>query len=156
MNPKHLLRLAKRLASGTGRGRPCAADLRRAVSSAYYALFHSLSQCCADMIVGATKAPRSQPAWRQAYRALEHGHARRQCAKLPSLNFPPQIQRFGSLFVEMQKERHHADYDPAAIFARKEVLQRIKEVENTIEQFKTADRKDRRAFAVLVVLKFRA
>ena len=60
------------------------------------------------------------------------------------------------MFVEMQKERHHADYDPAAIFARKEVLQRIKEVENTIEQFKTANRKDRRAFAVLVVLKFRA
>ena len=107
------------------------------------------------MIVGATRAPRSQPAWRQAYRALEHGHARRQGAKLPNLNFPPQIQKFGSLFIEMQKERHKADYDPAAIFARREVLQRIKEVENAIEQFKTVDRKDRRALAVLVVLKLR-
>lgn len=55
----------------------------------------------------------------------------------------------------MQKERHHADYDPAAIFEREEVLQRIEEVENAIEQLKTADRKDRRALAVLVVLKLR-
>ena len=151
LNPKHLLRLA----SGTGRGRPCSTDLRRAVSSAYYALFHLLSQYCADMLVGATKAPRSQAAWLQAYRSLDHSYVKNQCSKLSRLSFPPQIRRFGELFVEMQKERERADYDPETVFNRNEVLQRIKEVEKVIEKSGTTDNKDLRAFAVLVALKRR-
>lgn len=55
----------------------------------------------------------------------------------------------------MQKDRERADYDPETVFNRNEVLQRIKKVEKVIEQFGTTDKKDLRAFAVLVALKYR-
>ena len=46
MNPQDLLRIAEELARGAiggGRGRPRQAELRRAISAAYYALFHTLA-----------------------------------------------------------------------------------------------------------------
>ena len=61
------------------RGRPRQTELRRAVSAAYYALFHTLANSCATTLVGSTRANRDQTAWRQTYRSLEHGHAQRQC-----------------------------------------------------------------------------
>ena len=100
---------------------------------------------------------RSEPAWKQTYRALDHGHAKGQCLRLPRLKkkFPPAIRNFSEMFVEMQNERHLADYDPTVVFNRAEILQRIEETENIIRQFEKVDRKDRRAFAILVLLKFR-
>ena len=52
MNPQDLLTLAVELASGSSRGRPGQVELRRAVSSVYYALFHALANSCADLLVG--------------------------------------------------------------------------------------------------------
>ena len=79
MNPHDLIRIARQLASGAvgeNRGRPRQAELRRAVSAAYYALFHALAHCCANRLAG---SGRDEAAWIQTYRALEHGHARNQC-----------------------------------------------------------------------------
>lgn len=61
MNPYDLIRIARHLATGGvsgDRGRPRQADLRRAISAAYYALFHALCRCCADTLAGATLADR--------------------------------------------------------------------------------------------------
>ena len=64
----------------TGRCRPRQSNLRRAMSTVYYAMFHCLAKCCADTIVGGRGATRSSAAWTQAYRALDHGQARNRCA----------------------------------------------------------------------------
>lgn len=45
----------------------------------YYALFHFVARECADLMIGASGAARSKPAWVQTYRALEHGYCRAQC-----------------------------------------------------------------------------
>lgn len=165
MEPFDLIRLAGQLASGavgSGVGRPRQVELRRAVSATYYALFHTLARCCADTLVGATRARRSQQAWRQTYRALEHGFARNQCAnRLMLSRFPPQIQDFGELFVNMQRLRHVADYDPEpepdpeAEFARTHILGLIYEASRTITEFQNVDVIDRRAFAVFILLRTR-
>lgn len=79
MNPYDLIRIARHLATGGvggNRGRPRQADLRRAVSTTYYALFHALSRCCADILAGSTPAHRRQRGWQLVYRSLEHGPAR--------------------------------------------------------------------------------
>ena len=60
MNPDDLIRIARYLAStgtGVGIGRPSRADLRRAVSTTYYALFHALAECCANTLIGAPPPP---------------------------------------------------------------------------------------------------
>ena len=159
MNPDDLIRIAEHLASGGVRGRigrPVQAELRRAVSATYYALFHALSRCCANMLVGATPASRSQQAWRQVYRALEHGHAKNQCSNWNILSrFPYQIQEFGRLFVAMQRQRQDADYDPYGQFFRSDVLGFIDQAKKVLPEFADTDTRDQRAFAVHVLFRVR-
>ena len=163
MEPFDLLRIAEQLASGaigSGVGRPRQAEMRRAISAAYYAMFHALARCCADTLVGSTPARRSRRAWRQTYRALEHRFAKNQCANQSVMGrFPPQIQDFGELFVEMQRLRHIADYDPdpdpETDFARAHIMHLIAETSRTITDFQSAYVIDRRAFAAFVLFRLR-
>ena len=162
MNPDHLLAIAESLASGrvgSQRGRPRQAELRRAVSAAYYALFHSLAGNCANLLVGNRASTPTRQAWRQAYRALDHGRVRRQCTerrpKRVLDRFPPEIENFAEQFVKMQELRHLADYDPFQDFSRPEVSQHIEDTKSAIAQFGQAHRADRRAFAVFVLFDLR-
>lgn len=147
---------------GSRRGRPLETDLRRAVSTAYYALFHCLANCCADTIVGGAGAVRSRAAWNQAYRALKHGLTRRRCENRSMMSrFPSDLQDFAEFFVLMQGMRHLADYDPdandtpALPLSRSFVLQLIDNAENAIRNFNQVPIADRRAFAVYVLLTVR-
>ena len=105
VSPEDLLNMAEGLATGAvsyRRGRPRRADLNRAVSSIYYALFHCLAACGADLLVGRTRGSRSETAWRQTYRALEHGRLRRQCAHTGNIaGFPYEVRKFAFLIVQM-------------------------------------------------------
>ena len=155
MNPLDFLKTAHDLATSSAR-RPRQTDLRRAVSTTYYALFHCLAKCCADMVVGGVGSDRSRPAWRQTYRALGHGTARKRCEHQKSIRqFPAEIQDLANVFVDLQKKRHAADYDPDTVFSKPEVLQDIDEAETVIRGFPLAPRKDRRAFAVYLLLDIR-
>ena len=158
MNPEDLIRIARGLASGAiggNIGRPRQAELRRAVSAAYYALFHALARCCADTLVGATPARRSQPAWTQTYRALEHGYAKNQCVRPIIRKFPPEIQAFGRAFSEMQRNRTIADYATESALTRAEAMWLIDWTEQVIADFANAPVSDRRAFSVYVLLRVR-
>ncbi len=159
MNPRDLVRIARQLASGAvggNRGRPRQTELRRAVSAAYYALFHTLALSSANALAGSSGASRNQPAWRQTYRALEHGHARNQCLNRPAMSvFSVEIQDFGLLFVRMQSQRHSADYDPYARFSRANVMHLIDATGEAISRFENAAAADRRSFAIHVLLRLR-
>lgn len=155
LRPLDLVKTSRDLARVSS-GRPREANLRRAVSTAYYAMFHCLAECCANLLVGGSGSNRSQPAWNQTYRALDHGNARRRCESQNLIaRFPIDIQDFANLFVDMQAKRHSADYDPDSSFSMPDVIQDIEEVEDTIIRFNSAPRKDRRAFAVYVLLRRR-
>ena len=160
MNPQDLLRIAEGLARGalgSGRGRPRQAELRRAISAAYYALFHTLALCGASTLVGAARANRSQAEWIQVYRALEHGYARNQCNNRAAMSrFSPAIQNFGDMFSEMQFQRQSADYDPNASFTRSEAVQFVDAAARVIADFENADAGERRAFAVFVLFRLRS
>ena len=159
MNPDHMIEMAMRLATGAAsgrRGRPRQADLRLAVRTAYYALFHALALACANALAGASPATRDQSAWRRAYRALEHGYAKNQCNNKSAMSdFPEDIQNFGSLFVYMQDRRHSADYDPIESFMRIDVIQRIESVEDALTRFRNVPASDLRRFAIYVLLRNR-
>ena len=146
-----MILMARALASGalgSGRGRPRQVELRRAVSLAYYAMFHSLAKQSADMLVGATRGRRSQRAWLQAYRSLEHGLVAAQCKRPIIRRFPAEIQRFGKAFTNNQQLRRDADYNPDASFVRYEVLQLIDDTERVVLDFERSDALDKRAFAL--------
>lgn len=159
MTPRNYLTTALELARADQRGRPRETNLRRAVSTTYYALFHCLAACCANMLVGGPGANRSRPAWRQTYRALQHGTARQRCQQSTVVaRFPSEIQDFADRFVDMQKKRHSADYDPYAMrnpitrLVKSDVIQDIRVAEGIIHGFNQCSARDRRAFAVYVLL----
>ncbi len=133
MNPPDLIAFARQLAAGGGRpGRPRQTDL-----------------CGADLIAGATRAGRSEPAWEQTYRALEHGHAMNQCRNRSIMRrFPQDIQQFGNHFAEMQRYRHYADYAPGTDFDRFRVARLADQTHQIISQFNSVTVRDRRAFAI--------
>lgn len=156
MNPFDFLATARDLSGLGARGRPRQSNLRRAVSTAYYALFHCLANTCADMLVGAAGANRSRSAWTQTYRGLEHGFVRQRCQHPRVSGFPPEVQYFARTFVESQRQRHLADYDPDISFTRADAAQLINLAEDAIVRFLQAPARDRRAFAVYVLLPARS
>lgn len=155
MTPSNLIATALALADTGRRGRPRQTDLRRAVSTAYYALFHCLAASCADLLVGGSGADRSKPAWEQTYRALEHGIVRRRCQAATIREFPPVIQEFAHVFLDLQRKRNQADYASAGDFPKRIVLQNISDAADAIARFQQAPAKDRRAFAVYLLLNLR-
>jgi uncharacterized protein (UPF0332 family) len=129
-------------------------DLKRAVSTAYFAMFECLARQCADTLVGTGKS-RSDGAWRQAFRALDHGFAKQACGRVEKLGFPDNIVHFANIFVRLQEERHRADYDPSARYDRIEVMLMLWYAAEAIHALRKAKIRDRRAFAVLVLLRSR-
>ena len=119
-------------------------------------MFHCLAKCCADLLIGGTGADRSDPAWRQVYRALEHGAASRACKDNETLKkFPKDIEDFGNMFVTTQLKRHAADYDPRGMLFKSAVIQDINEVEDVVGRFLKQSKRDKRAFAAFVLFKRR-
>ena len=139
--------------AGLDQRRPTQANLRRAVSTAYYAVFHSLARTAADVLIG----QKSKEAWRQVYRALEHGKARSACSNRQAMKiFPIEIREFAETFVELQINRHNADYSYEARYAKEDAMSAIYRAARAIDQLKGANIVDRRRFVVHLLFKQRS
>ncbi len=137
--------------------RPRQADLRRAVSTAYYAMFHALCEVCADNFIGTDSPERCERAWRQTYRAINHRFAQTACQKCvdPNYAFPLGIVNFASYFRTMQETRHSADYDPTANFNKADVEAKIYSAQRAIDDLSAVDRRHKGAFAAMMLFKQR-
>lgn len=82
---------------------------RRAISSAYYAVFHAIDKVCADYLT--RSASRSSEEYVRVYKALDHASLRNAFAQSP-LKKNARISRLGEAIVVLQFERNHADYMP--------------------------------------------
>ena len=123
------------------------AHFRRAISTAYYAMFHALPQNNADMLYGReTGQPRSQ-GWTAIYRALTHTRARSKMAPRNMSDFPDVIADFAATFIDLQQLREDADYNPNAIFTYSGTAIAINRADNDIADFFGTNDDDRRALA---------
>lgn len=92
---------------------------------------------------------RSHPAWIQAYRAVEHGQAKKRFKQSSVIvRFPKPLQDFAGVFCKLQVDRHRADYDPNSSFLRESVVEMIDEATSTLDGLAHVRRKDLRAFSV--------
>lgn len=134
-----LLEQARHLATRDLAGRPRQGNLRRAVSDAYYALFHFLiDQACKFVAPGRDQGPlRGVLA-----RAFDHGPMKRASTSFAAGNLPTKLlpglagapvpldlQRIARTFGILQENRHAADYNPFQRFRRNEVLALVSQVE---------------------------
>jgi len=93
--------LAQSLLKGEGFG---GAAVRRAVSSAYYAVFQRLSSLCASRLSGRDSESEE---YLRLYRALDHKGVR------AALNKSAYRVELGARFEQLQEARHWADYSIA-------------------------------------------
>ncbi len=120
MNPHQLLAHAGRLARSRNRDSQ-QADFRRAVSAAYYALFHLLTQDAAGRL---TRREDLRPL---VARKFDHGQVKQTCVQFARWQKPPDspfgravpfvpddLRTVADTLQELQAARHRADYDPRA------------------------------------------
>src|SRR5437868_10492632 len=119
-------------------GRPKQATLRRAVSTAYYGLFHFLIEESTALLFGATQD--DVPFRQLAARAFIHAKMKSVCTEFVKPN-PQQVhsllqsfwQRLGianqpqarlvaQTFIDLQDDRHTADYNLAVSFSRQDAM----------------------------------
>jgi uncharacterized protein (UPF0332 family) len=123
-------------------GTPEQASLRRAVSTAYYALFHLLvSEASALLASGDSKLQEL------IARAFEHGDMYKACStfksggSLPaivdahygSVMAPPELKAVAQAFVDLQDARHDADYATHRGWTRTEALTEVERAEKAFE-----------------------
>lgn len=163
MNPDHLLEQAGRLIEGTTAGaEPRQVDLRRAISAAYYAVFHDVLAAAADEFVG--PAERGTPRYTLAYRSIDHRVLSRLCAEVkkskpsaqyqgyaPATGFTREARSFAGYIVELQEKRHSADYDPSARFTMADGHFAIAIARRAIERFAGLDPEERQIFLTLLL-----
>ena len=156
MKSTNLLRVAEANAQGavnTGAGRPLQEELKRAVSTAYYALFLHLCAATADLMVGTLQPDTARRvAWQRIYRVLQHGATRNKCGNFSEVEkFPDGLQDFANRLVIAQGDRHNADYDPFSKYTRQEVLDLIAKAYNAIEAFDSTPRNERLHFIAYIL-----
>ena len=152
-----LLRQARDLAILDAK-KPKQANLRRAVSAAYYGLFHYLVDQSCRLVIGTQHA---QSPYRQILgRAFQHAAMKEACKSfsggtlkasvskgLPtSFTIPPEITKLAATFPELQYKRHLADYDLTERFHRNDVLGLIQQVETAIQKFQNLTSSNEKKF----------
>jgi uncharacterized protein (UPF0332 family) len=128
--------------------RPRQADLRRAVSTAYYALFHGLAETAADRLVGATPPARRSLAWS---RVLNHTSAKKAWVRAEQFSDSADLLLFTSTFPELQDLRHQADYDPNVRFQHNFVVTRIDEASQALAALQSVPRAQQVDFVTLAL-----
>jgi len=161
LNHKHLFEQAERLAAPAADA-PKQVDIRRAISSAYYGLFHFVLTAAADQYIGVTKRATSE--YGRVYRSVDHKSLRELCedVKKPTLpakyavhqpagGFGPNIVAFATAVVDLQEKRHSADYDPMIRVKLSDAQLAIRTAKAAIRRFNQARSARRKAFLSLLL-----
>lgn len=162
LTPDHLLDQAVALLHRPRGGPRRQVDLRRAISAAYYSVFHLLTAAAADRIVGRGK--RATAHYALVYRDLDHRTLAQFCALASRPSLPPRYRRccpeggfsgkaqdFARAAFLLQQQRHAADYDPEQRFKPSEAEALIDVARTAVRQWSTADPEEREAFLMLLM-----
>ena len=121
IEPSELLDTCRKLVPQSADPPPTQADLRRAISTAYYAVFHALAASNAELIAGQPQSSISAYAWERVYRRLDHGRAQNNLRAALNL-LSPVGEYFARAFIELQSLRMEADYNPNAVIVRSDAV----------------------------------
>ena len=148
---ERLLEIAEELITTHPRS---SAARRRAVSTAYYAAFHSLARVCADELL--PEAERASSDYERVYRALEHGTLKTafQVEKSP-LRQNASLRRIGELIVPLRSERFRADYLPPVrgVFTRTKAEDLLAQARSIVQELARLSPADRRSLATHLLFK---
>ena len=134
------------------KGRRSGAFRRRAVSTAYYAVFHCLAKCSA----GALLFEEDTDEYVRVYRSLDHGPLKNAFAT-GVLKERETFLEIGSIVILLQSERHKADYLPptSGAFGISHVRELVDQARNVVAAIEQLSPEDRRTLAAHLLFKNR-
>ncbi|KAB0677787.1 hypothetical protein [Aureimonas leprariae] len=126
----------------------------RAISTAYYAVFHALAGLCASTLMPDVSG--SYDAYVRIYRAIDHGPLRQAFSQAP-LRTHDRLRSIGDAAIELQSARHAADYLPLRSNAFRDAGTRIliELARQTVESISTLSLVERRLLATSILFKTR-
>ena len=130
---------------------------RRAISSSYYALFHTLCQiCCEGLGLWTAPTAESEP----IYRHLEHNKAKEVLASTKAQALHDDVLRICAALIDLRRSREDADYSQPGRFGTEEKLLNREETRTKIALAEEAVRlldglppKVRRTLAVMLTVR---
>ena len=127
---------------------------RRAVSTAYYAVFHTLAKLIAGSLL--PDASQDSEEYLRVYRALDHGPLKNAFNQSP-LRDEPRLRTIGHVVTRLQSERIKADYLPPnpAPFSKSEAMDLIAQAQQVVADLANLSEADRRTLAVCLVFRNR-
>ena len=129
------------------------ASRRRAVSTAYYAVFHALARCCAGELLAGEE--QFSDNYVRVYRALDHGPLKTAFNSHPLIDNQG-LRALGGLVVRLQGERHRADYLPdQRVFTPAQCKELIDIAKTAVEDLTGLSSQNRRTLAVALLFKNR-
>ena len=85
--------------------------IHRAISTAYYAVFHAICAINADVRHGVPTNPTTAQAWTDTYRQMRHGFATRSLSQ-NLLSLAQDARHLANGFINLKTARETTDYDP--------------------------------------------
>jgi len=160
LNHEHFFDQADKLVAPPPSGAPRQVDLRRAISSAYYGVFHFTSTALADEFAGVTQRATSR--YVLIYRSIDHRTLKDICTEIAKQTPPPKyapylrgfgdpLRAFARAALELQEKRHRADYNPEPRFRTSEAKAVIGTARSAVQRFGEASPDDRKAFLTLLI-----
>ena len=146
IDPQELIATCYKLVPPAAFPPPSQADMRRAISTAYYALFHTLAASNAELIAGQPQSNISSYAWERVYRRLDHGRAQNNLRTALNLLSQGGVN-FARAFIDLQDRRQEADYDPNTQVVRSNALNIIARAQIAIRDFTQLTQEERRLLA---------
>lgn len=174
INPGELLELARALAADVSGRHSWDASLRRGVSTAYYAIFHEVTALAVEHVL--PSAP--DAAKNHVRRTWTHGELAGAATMIndrahvltnnpaapPSktdmqwgplvdlASADPHIVEAAHIFLELQGQRHAADYDHAAMFDKASLLSACQDADEARTALRDASTSAREAFLALLLV----
>jgi len=162
LNPEHLFAQSERLIQQRSSGPPRQVDTRRAISAAYYGIFHATAIAAADLFVG--RALRGLPRYNLVYRGINHRDLSDLCKTVmattlkakylqycPPGGFGDDMKGFAAAVVELQEKRHSADYDPAGRVVTRDAQYALSMARRAAHQFDATAPGEREIFLTLLL-----
>ena len=143
IDPQEIMGTCHKLVPQASTPSPSETDMRRAVSTAYYALFHTLAASNAELVAGSPQSSVSAYAWERVYRRLDHGRAQNNLRAILG-QLSPSAENFARTFIDLQDRRQEADYDPNALVTRSGTLNIIARADTAIRDFAQLTQEERR------------
>lgn len=129
---------------------------RRAISTAYYAVFHALLKICASTFIQDQNV--SDETYERAYRALDHAQVRQAFESRASPLFTDKALRpIGDLVVPLLSARNRADYAPPDPhpFSRSEAIDFVDQAREAIARLDSLGTRERLDLVVHLLFKDR-